>query len=234
MAKVVTQNNRSGVYISDYRDFIKVMKQVEPDLMKEMRKDFRKIAKPMVRDVKAGIDKQPPTRGIHVKRRSQTVSGFFPKVIPGRLTWGPNSQNGNKKVDSVYTRSPRVKTRLMNGATMTSISRVEVHNAAVVMADMAGKSGKWVNKRPMTRPYKYGGGGTQTGKYGTKAQLVTMRQHRINGQGRAMISALNKSKGKASRFIYPAAEASMPQVRYQALNVLKGGFDKVNMKLRSK
>lgn len=222
MAKVVTGNNRSGVYISDYRDFVKVMKQVEPDLMKEMRKDFRKIAKPMVQDVKAGIDKQPPTRGIHVKRRSQTVSGFYPRVVPGRLTWGANGQNKNKKVDAVYTRSPRVKTRLRNNATMTSIARVEVHNAAVVMADMAGSSFKWVNKRSMTRPYRYSGRGS-TG----------MRQHRINGQGQAMIDALNKSKGGPSRFVYPAAEASMPQVRYQALNVLKGGFDKVNMKLRS-
>jgi hypothetical protein len=222
MARVVTANGRSGVYITDYRDLVKVMKQVEPDLLTEMRRDFRKIAKPMVDDVKQGIDKQPPTRGIHIKRPQKTISGFYPVVIPGRLTWGANAQNKNKKVDAVYTRSPRVKTRLMNGATMTSIARVEVHNAAVVMADMAGSTNQWVNKKPMTRPYLYNQRGT-----------TIMRKHRINGQGKAMIEALTQSSGKASRFIYPAAESSMPQVRYQALNVLKGGFDKVNMKLRS-
>jgi hypothetical protein len=233
MVEVISRDKRTGVYITDYRDLIKIMRQTEPDLLREMRKDFRKISQPMVRDVKRGIDKEPPTRGIHLKRPQNSVSGFHPVVIPGRLTWGANSQNKNKKVDAVYTKSPRVKTRLMNNATMTSIARVEVHNAAVIMADMAGSSNEWVNKKSITRPYLYSGGGHHVGKYGSKRQLITMRQHRINGQGAAMIRALN-AKRKASRFVYPAAEASMPQVRYAALNVLRRGFDKVNMNLRSK
>jgi hypothetical protein len=223
MVEVITRDNRTGVYITDYRDLIKIMRQTEPQLLTQMRKEFRKIARPMVKDVKRGIEKTPPTRGIHLKRPQKTVSGFHPVVIPGRLTWGANAQNKNKKVDAVYTRSPRVKTRLQNKATMTSIARVEVHNAAVIMADMAGSSNEWVNKKPMTREYMY----SQRGR-------TIMRKHRINGQGRAMINALTQAKGKASRFVYPAAESSMPQVRYAALNVLRRGFDKVNMNLRSK
>ena len=225
MVQVISRNNRDGVSIPDYRDLIKTMREVEPALVTELKRDLRKVAKPLVDGVKKGIPKQPPTRGIHISRPQNTPSGFNPRVIPGRLTWGANSQNRNKNVRSVLAKTPRVRTKLRNGATETSIARVQVENAAVVMADMAGRSGAWVNKRPQTREYRY-----SRSRSGT-------RVHKVNGQGRAMINALKSARGakssNGSRFVYPSAEDSLPMVRYQALNVLKGGFDKVNMKLRS-
>lgn len=225
MVQVISRNNRDGVSIPDYRDLIKTMRQVEPAMITELKRDLRKVAKPLVDSVKSGIPKEPPTSGVHVSRPQNTPSGFSPRVVPGRLTWGANSQNRNKGVRTVLAKTPRVRTKLRNGATETSIARVQVENAAVVMADMAGRSGAWINKRPQTRQYLY------------SRSASGSRSHRINGQGRAMIDALGRSRGarssNASRFVYPAAEASLSFVRYQALNVLKGGFYKVNEKLRS-
>lgn len=229
MVQYISRGQRDGVSIPDYRDLVKTMRQVEPMLLLQMKRDFRAVAKPLVQSVKSGIPKQPPTRGIHISRPQRTPSGFNPRVVPGRLTWGANEQNRNKRVDSVLAKTPRVRTKLRNGATETSIARVQVENAAVVMADMAGKSGAWIGKRSVTRPYRYSRGNVFRA---TGNGVEQLRQHRINGQGRAMIEALNR-KGRGSRFVYPAAESSLPAVRSQALNVLKGGFAKVNMKLRS-
>ena len=221
MAQFIYDKGRSGVSVTDYRDLVRVMRQIEPAMFLELKRDFRKVAKPLVKDVKKGIPKSPPTRGIHIKRPQATPSGFNPRVIPGRLTWGANDQNRNKGVDSVLAKTPRVRTKLANGATETSIARVQVENAAVVMADMAGRSGKWINKRSQTREYRYSRSASGT------------RVHKVNGQGRAMIKALQAAKGQGSRFVYPAAERALPAVRYEALRVLQGGFDKVNQKLRS-
>lgn len=221
MAQFIYANGRSGVYVTDYRDLVRVMRQVEPAMLLELKRDFRRVAQPLVKDVKKGIPKSPPTRGVHIKRPQATPSGFNPRVVPGRLTWGANKQNRNKAVTSVLAKTPRVKARFNNNANVTSIARVQVENAAVVMADMAGKSGKWINKKPQTREYLY------------SRSRSGSRIHRVNGQGRAMINALNAAKGQGSRFVYPAAEKAIPGVRYEAERVLQGGFDKLNQKLRS-
>lgn len=232
MAKLMTRGERSGVSVTDWRDLVRTLREVDPMLVRQMRKDFRVMAKPTARAVARAIPRKPPTSGIHVNG-SKSVSGFKPVVVPGRLTWGANPQNGNKKPNHVLVKLPRVRSKFKNGQTVSSIARVDVDNAAVVLADMAGKSGKFINKRPMTRPYKYGGGGAQTGKYGTKAQLITMRQHRINGQGYGMINALNKVH-KPSRWVWPAAERELPASRLQAIGVLARAYDQINQKLRTK
>ena len=222
MVQVIRQGDRSGVSVPDYRDLIKTIRQTEPKMMIQLRRDFRKIAKPMVTDIKKEIPSEPPTSGVHVKRPQNVTSGFAPRVIPGRLSWSANSQNRNKSIKAVTVKMPRVKTKFRNGANMTSIARVQVENAAVVMADLAGSSNMWINKRPQTREYRY------------SRSRSGVRSHKVNNQGRAMINALNRKKSaQRSRFVYPAAEKSMDVVKYQALNVLKGAFDKVNRELRS-
>lgn len=216
MAQLISREGRTGITVPDYRDLIKTMKTVNPELVKQMRKDFRKLGKPLAKEVSRGIPKVPPTSGIHIKRPQATVSGFYPRVVPGRLTWGANKQNRGKKPDHTIVKLPRVRNKFRNGATVSSLVRVDADNAAVVMADMAGRSGKWINKRPITREYDY--------KDGT-------RKHRINGQGLAMIRALNK-KGSPSRFIYPAAEKSLPAVRYEAGKIMYEVIQNINQELK--
>lgn len=233
MAQLITRGERSGVSVTDYRDLMKTMRQINPALVRQMRKDFRLIAKPIQTGVSKAIPKKPPTSGIHISDPKRTVSGFKPVVVPGRLTWSANPQNGGKKPTHTLVKLPRVRNKFKNGATVSSIARVEVDNAAVVMADMAGKSGKWINKKEVTRPYLYSRSATSTGKHGTKQKLISMRQHRINGQGRGMIQALNKVH-KPSRWIYPAAEQELPRIRLQAVGVLAKAYSEINNKLRTK
>jgi len=220
MVQLVSRGNRSGVTVTDYRDLIKTLNQIDPILTRQMRKDFRIVGKPLAKGVSNAIPKTHPTSGIHVYG-SKSVSGFKPLTVPGRLTWGANAQNRNKAPNHTLVKLPRVKTRKRGKYTVSSIVRVDVDNAAVVMADMAGASGKYINKRPSTSEYNYSR--SATGK----------RRHRVNNQGRGMIRALNKIH-KPSRWIYPAAENQIGAVRQNAIMVLSKAYALINEELRTK
>jgi hypothetical protein len=217
---IVQQGNRVGLYITDYKDLIRELNKVQPGLVKQMQKDFKEIAKPVQSAVKSNIPTNPPTSGIHKKRPQRTVSGFYPRVIPGRLTWGANSQNKGKSPRSVMIETPSVAkaARAMKraGVNASSIARLRIDNAAVVMADMAGKSGKYIDKRSRTNEYKY------------SRSATGVRRHKINGQGKGMIRALGS---KASRFVWPAAERAVPKTFAQSRRSLQKAYDEINRKM---
>lgn len=121
------------------------------------------------------------------------ISGMKPKVVPGRMTWGNYGPSNRTEI--------RVDTRIRKQG--KSIVSVWVMSPATVMADMAAKVGDRSGK--LTREYEYSRSATGT------------RRHRINGQGSAMVQALNKShnfrkRQKASRMVWPAAEKALPSV----------------------
>ena len=222
MARFVTQDNRSGLYLTDYNDLIRELNRVQPTLVKQLQKDYKKIGKPVQTAVKGAIPTSPPTSGIHRNKPSSTRSGFYPVVVPGRLTWGANYQNKNKSVKSVLiqTPSPNKARRSMSRykATSFSIARLAVDNAGVVMADMAGKTNKYTNKYSITREYDYSR--SPTGR----------RKHKINGQGRAMIRALG---GRASRYVWPSAEKALPKARAESQIVLQRAYSIINKRMVS-
>lgn len=236
---VVVQGNRTGITITDYRDLMRELRKVDSAYASTLKRNFKAIAQPMRKAIVGTIPKTAPTSGIHIRDPKKVVSGFKPVVVPGRLTWGSNSQNNNVKPNHVAIENTKQKSfRKVKQFGQLSISRVVVDNAAVVMADMAGRSGKFINKRPMTRPYRYGGGGAQTGKYGTKAQMVTMRQHRVNGQGVGMIKALNRAngvqQGKASRWVWPTAVKYSPDVQVKVGALLNNANAYLNERLKTR
>lgn len=222
MAQFVTRGDRSGLYITDFEELYVELGRIQPTLVTQLRKDFRDIAKPVQQSVKNAIPDVPPTSGIHKKRRRQTRSGFYPIQVPGRLTWGPNAQNRNKQADSVAIQTAKpsqVRYRMKsNKMSQTAIARLKVDNAATVLADLAGSSGAWVNRRPVTREYQY------------SRSATGYRVHRINGQGVAMIRAL---KGKGSRFVWPAARQSVPKTYRKTQDVLSKAYARINQDLRS-
>jgi hypothetical protein len=84
------------------------------------------------------------------------------------------------------------------------------------MVDMAGRgSGRGRRPKPVTRPYEYKNG---------------IRQHKLNGQGRAMIANL-PGGGTGSRYVYPAVEAVFPVVQLGVLRSLDVAASKINRKL---
>ena len=213
--------------LTDWRDLIRELNKVDRAYAAAMKREFKKIAAPMRSAVSRAIPKTHPTSGVHVQG-AKNVSGFKPVVVPGRLSWGANAKNGNIQPRHTVIRLTKARSfRKIGQYGQMSIVKVEVDNAAVVMADMAGRSKKWVNKKPMTREYEYSQRGVRV-----------MRKHRINGQGMGMIKALNRGKGvlkgDASRWIWPTANKHLPNVQYQINDVLRRANKFINERMKTR
>jgi hypothetical protein len=171
------------IYITDYRNILAALRDMEGEVLKEFFKNAKDIAKPVQAGIKKSIPLRPPIRGM-----AQASNG-----IPGRLTWA----NG-KPARSATIVALRPKAKIQGRS--IGIVKVVVKSPATIMADMAGKSMAYVGKRKETEPYAY----TRTfkGKFGSIRSFRTVRTHKINGQGRAMIDKLGS---QASRFVWPGA-----------------------------
>lgn len=177
---------QSEIMITDYRDLMTALKGLEGEVLKEFFKGAKDIAKP----VQAGIKKSIPLRA-PLSRMRPAAGG-----IPGRLTWGTGKPARSATIVASRPKAAFKGKRI-------SIVKIVVKSPATIMADMAGKSRAYVNKKAMTEPYAY----TRTlrGKFGSVRKLRTVRRHKINGQGNAMI---NKLGSQPSRYVYPGAEAT--------------------------
>jgi len=220
MSVTLTKGNSSGIYLTNYEELIRELNRVQPTLIKQLQKEYREIAKPVKLAVQNAIPLNPPTSGIHKKKPQNAISGFYPRVIPGRLSWGANAQNRAKPNRSVLIQTPSLakakRSIRYNKMSASSIARLKVDNAATVMADMAGSSGKFINKRTRTNEYKY-----SRSKSG-------VRRHKVNNQGRGMIRALH---GKGSRFVWPAADKSIPLIRPKVRSSLQKSYDIINRRM---
>ena len=198
--KVGGQTQKFGqaeVLVSDYRDLISALNKLEGQVLKEFFRGAKEIAKPVQVGIKAAIPSRAPLRGSS-RRPNGTKYGMQKAAqgIPGRLTWGTGKP---AKSATIVAMRPKKSFK----GQRVGIVKVVVKSPATIMADMAGKSRAYVNKKSMTDPYPY----TRTikGKYGSIRRLRTVRRHKINGQGSAMIDKLGS---QPSRYVYPGAESA--------------------------
>jgi hypothetical protein len=196
MALKFSKDATMSLDITDYRKMMVTVRKIEPTLIKQMRSDIRDIASPIRDDIKSAI---PSTR---------PLSGMVTKV--GRLSWS-KTMNTARPLKSVTIESFR---KINTKYTMYSLARLRVWSAAVVMADMAGRSGAWVNK--------------------DGAEIIGKRKHRINGQGVALINRLNGFGKSASRFVWPAAERSLPHAKLEIRRSLERAYGMLNLEMLRK
>jgi len=123
----------------------------------------------------------------------------------GRLAWG-----AVKKADAT---SIRFRTSGSRKFKITSLASIWVMSPMTAIADVAGK-GIGIPRDEFTKVYAYKGG---------------TRRHRVTTQGINMIRRL-KMEHK-NNFVYPAVEASLPDVERQIILVLEEYAAKVNRKL---
>ena len=192
---------------TDYKRLIDVMKQIHPELVKSLRKEFRRIGRPVVKGIKSNIPSTAP------------LSGMVTKV--GRLSWS-RTMNQGRDVKSVVIREKRRFPR--SKFPIVGLVQAVVRAAPTALADMSGRSGRYINSRDMTREYDYTG--PQKGK---PIGELGRRKHKVRGQGRAMIQKLG---GRGSRFVYPGAEASLPQAKVEMQAAVNDAVNNVNQMLR--
>jgi hypothetical protein len=191
------------VYASDYKAVIKQLNQIDPQHVRQLKKDYRTIAAKAQESVKTELNELgrggPSSRMLHGGR-----TGWGTNY--GR-TGGPISGVKRYPYDSVLIDA---FTRPKSG--QTGIARLRVRSAATVIADLAQK----YSGRSLTRTYKirlFGGPEVE-------------RQHRLTYKSvgsfiRKLGPIRKKSKKNKSRNVYPGFDKSYSQVKAEAEKAIK-------------
>ena len=189
---------RSGVgagdfSVQDIRELQKRLKAIEPRLRTELVRDVKRIARPLESDIKANIPSIAPLSGMAKDQ--------------GRLGWGVG----------VPANKTLIQFRTSGGgkSLTTSLVRVKVSSPATVLADMAGRSGRYVGE----------------GRRNDNASASEKRRNSSPAKGAKFIESLNRALGSgASRMAWPAAEKSRDAVRVAIEQVLRQAYDRINQR----
>jgi hypothetical protein len=203
-------SGQSYIKFSDVKAIRAELVAFDKNLRLELLKNARVIAAGTVKDIRKAIPQSAPLP------KPKRGGGMTTRI--GRLSWGMKIP---AKSALVQAKNPRVRSLKRFGE--ISLARIIVRSPGTVMADMAGKVGKY-DKYPRTRKYPYTFTNPRTGE-----QYVGERSHKNNGQGRALVGKLG---GKPSRYVYKAADASLPQVRAEMAKVVEKYSAMVSRKIK--
>lgn len=197
------------------REMIQLLDAVQPDSVKELRKEFRQIALPVVSAIKSNLPSTAPLSGMNHYGRTR----FAGATVKTELALGNSIRSQTRPLATIVVESPEKK-----GA------------FGLEIADMAGRK-TMMNGPALTYEYKglgrVGGSGRQSP---TKSRKVVRRgqtaefSYRINGQGRAMIANLG---GIPSRYVYPALAGKEAQLVSDMQKTLDKYSEKINYKLKA-
>ena len=223
------------VSATDYKKVIKELNKIDKSLSLQLRKDYKKIAKPAQDSVKKELKTLGREGPFANSSRTITRNGRTTKIKyngmlhGGRTGWGTNYGSaggplGGKKrypFDSVLIQA-YVKSQKKG----TGVARLLVRSAATVQTDLARK----FQGGGITRPYPirlFGG-------------PVVMRQHTTTWKGvayfiRGLGPIVKKSKKGKSRNVYPGFDSALPGVKREAklaiektVRIVKANIDRVS------
>lgn len=206
-------NPKAEIVITDLRKLIKEVRKINPAYVSEFYKGAKEIAKPVQADIIKAIPNTKPVRGMQ------------PVDVPGRLAWGVGKRAKSVVID--VRRTVKKTSGFAKGTSQTyPIAAVATQSPGTVLADMAGKSNRYTNRKEFSAKHRINLFG--------RGQIVE-RTYRINGQGEQLINALNKSskvKSKsASRFVWPAALDALPKAVGQMDDLISDLNKQINTKL---
>lgn len=190
----------------DVRQMMRTLKEIEPGLAKEMRKEIKAIAKPIEQRMKSNIPQRPPMSGMGgvVKYKDGSYA-----INEGRLRWDGQGTNPSAgKMTKKYQANKTLISQAMkpSGRSLTTpLVKVIMQSAAASMVDMAGRVGRG---RPQSREYVVR---LRNGE-------LQKRRHRVTTQGQQFLSNLS---GRASRFGWPALENRMMMVEREIDKVIE-------------
>lgn len=204
--------------ITNWAEIMKTLRTLDKDYVKELRKDFKAIAKPVQAEIRKGIPTKakPPLRNMR-------------QVHFGRLAWGTTYGNKPKPTRSVLIQLPNPRSRKFKGVDAVPITRLQVQSAAVVLTDMAGRKGYTKGRRGMTPEYDY---------------MYTINGVKVPGKRRHRVVPLAFAKGLAkakylkqrgaSRFVWPSALKALPAAQRKMDQKITEVNRKISMELKDK
>jgi hypothetical protein len=178
---------------------VKEMVAILQTIEPEMYKQFRKDIRKLAAPAVSSIKSNVPPV-------SPFLGGKDGFTHSGRTAWSA------PRVTVSITPNQRSRALGSTTANLVAIVTRGSTGQGLVIADMAGRGGSQT-RNSVTRPYAYKGG---------------TRTHRVNGQGQAMIRALEK---RPSRFVYPAIERQLPAIRVAVADSIEQMAKNVNIKI---
>ena len=201
-----------SIRIKGVKETLELLDAVQPGAIKELRKDIRRIAQPVVTAIKSNLPKTAPLSGMNHYGRTRFAGA---KVSAQLLLRGWASR------DTIPL------------ARLAVVSPGDA--AGLEIADMAGRK-SMMNGPALTYEYKgrgrVGGSGRQRP---TKSRPVVRRgntatfQYRITGQGKGMTDNLG---GIPSRYVYPALADREETLALDMLKTIESYTDRINQKLK--
>ena len=200
------------IRIQGVKETLQLLDAVQPGAIKELRKDIRRIAQPVVTAIKSNLPKTAPLSGMNHYGRTRFAGA---KVKAELLLRGWASR------DTIPL------------ARLAVVSPGDA--AGLEIADMAGRK-SMMNGPALTYEYKgrgrIGGKGRQNP---TRSRPVVRRgntapfSYRITGQGKGMTDNLG---GLPSRYVYPALADREDTLAADMLKTIESYTDRINQKIK--
>lgn len=175
------------------KEAVKVLKEFEPETLKLMRKEIRRIANPAVTAIKA---------------TTPTVSPFAGRSVDGMSHNGRTAWSGVKVMVSV---TPGQRSRALGSTTSNLaaiVSRGNNNQFGFNIVDMAGKTGK-VRTSGKTREYAYKGGSRSHRLNGQGRGLIeNLPKKPSRYVYPAIESKLSKIYGETAKVVQDAIDAA--------------------------
>jgi len=204
----VTNINVQGV-----REMLQLLDSVQPDAVRALRKEMRRVALPVVSAIKSNLPSTAPLSGMNHYGRTR----FAGAVVKTELAFSNSIRSQTKPLVTIVVQSPE-------------------DAAGLEIADMAGRK-SMMNGPALTYEYKgvgrIGGSGRQKP---TKSRKVVRRgqtaefSYRITGQGKGMTDNL---RGLPSRYVYSALANKENELALEMQKTLNKFAERINYKLKA-
>jgi hypothetical protein len=178
------------ILVTDVRQMQRKLKEIDPDLRKQLLRDAKAIGAKAATKIQSAIPPVSPLRASNSR---------------GRLSWD-HQVNNKGQVLAANKTQVQFRTSGSGRSATTSLVAVKLVAPMTIIADIAGRSGKQMNKG-----YKGSGFTREFDRNGIQVRM------RLNGQGYGMLEKLG---GGASRFAWPALIQDKPQLEAEVLAVL--------------
>lgn len=199
--------------VTEIRELQRRLKSINPELRRQLVRDAKKAGEPAQSAIKSAIAQVTPLSG----------------MTRGRLNWN-SSVDAKGKAHKPTDVKLEFRTRSSGRSDTTSLVRIKVASPAVVMADMAGRSGNFMGKgyrgTGLTREYAYKGG-TRRHRVDGNGIKNPNRPYKYQRQGDSLLANLG---GRASRYVWPAAESKIPAIKAEIETILKKAYSDINRK----
>ena len=196
--------------IYDVKGLLKDLDGLKPGLKKQLVRDAKLVAKPIIAIIKSQIPTTAPLSGMSRTPVSRRPSASHPNGGTnsnpnGRLGWG-----AGKAANSVTAKFRSSRSRF---SAVTPLLAIWVNSPMTAIADIAGK-GSMRKARKVTNEYAYKDGS---------------RRHQVTSQGRWMIKGLKERN--LNNFVYPNVEDRLDDAQAEVKLIVEKYARMVNRKI---